>query len=181
MPKSSYPLSELAPRAEGSSELRVVVETPKGARNKYKYNEEKGFFELRKILPAGAVFPFDFGFVPSTRGEDGDPLDILILLEEPVFTGCVVGARLLGVIEAEQTSKEEGTQRNDRLIAVPSCSGEHDAYKSIEDVGEVLLRQIEHFFVSYNVIEGNQFSVLGRRGPERAEELIERGIAAFKR
>jgi inorganic pyrophosphatase len=179
MRTSSRPLDELPPIAAGSTDLQVIIETPKGTRNKYKYDEESGLFKLHKVLPAGAVFPFDFGFLPSTRGEDGDPLDMLLLLDEPVFTGCLVPTRLLGVIEAEQTS-EEGTERNDRLIGVAACSRDHAEDRSLKEVGDGLLQQIEHFFASYNAFDGKKFKVLGRHDAQHAHKLIEQGIAAFK-
>jgi len=110
-------LSQLPARDAASGLLNVVVDSPKGSRNKYKYEEDSGLWRLSKVLPLGMTFPFDFGFVPSTRGQDGEPLDVLILLEEPAFPGCVVPARLIGVLEAEQT--EDGrTVRNYRLLAV---------------------------------------------------------------
>jgi inorganic pyrophosphatase len=85
----------------------VVIETPKGSPNKLVFEPRRGAFVLKGVLPAGAVFPFDFGFVPSTRAEDGDPLDVLVLMDAAVFPGCIVPSRLIGVIEAEQT--EAGT------------------------------------------------------------------------
>src|SRR5262249_59130695 len=88
------------------------------SRTKFKYDEKHGLFIFDKALPIGQNFPFDFGFLPSTKGGDGDPLDILVLTDEPTFVGCLVHAKLLGVIEAEQTENGE-TNRNDRLIAVP--------------------------------------------------------------
>src|SRR3954468_15152110 len=95
------PLDQLA--AFERDELIVIVETPKGSQNKYEYEPRSGSFILAGVLPAGAVFPFDFGFVPSTLGEDGDPLDVLLLMDAAAFSGCIVYARLIGVIEAEQT------------------------------------------------------------------------------
>jgi inorganic pyrophosphatase len=100
-------------------ELTVIIETPKGSQNKYAYDPRFGTFVLDGVLPAGAVFPFDFGFVPSTIGDDGDPLDVLVLMDAAAFTGCIVASRLIGVIEAEQTENGK-TFRNDRLIA--GCS-----------------------------------------------------------
>src|SRR5689334_14657950 len=116
---SLHPLIALAraARTAGHDGINIVIETPRGCRNKFKFDEKLGVFRLNSILPAGSVFPFDFGYVPGTRAEDGDPLDVLLLLDEPVFTGCVVRARLIGVLEAEQ--RENGkAERNDRLIAV---------------------------------------------------------------
>ncbi len=153
--------------------LLVIVETPKGSRNKLSWNEEFGRFELTGILPAGAVFPYDFGFLPSTLAEDGDPLDLLLLLDDQTYPGVLVRSRLLGVIEAEQT--EDGkTERNDRLIAVAHSSRTHSHLKTIDDLDQNLLKEIEHFFCSYNEVKGKQFCVIGRGGPDRAREVIER-------
>lgn len=93
------------------------------------------------------MFPFDFGSIPGTVADDGDPLDVLVLMDEPVFSGCVVEARILGAIKAKQT-QNGATERNDRLIAVAAKSHTHGSLKSIEDVDKTLLTEIEHFFVS---------------------------------
>src|SRR5436190_6640997 len=82
--------------------IDVMVETPKGCRNKFKFDEKSGRFRLGSVLPAGSTFPYDFGFVPGTKAADGDPLDVLLLMDEPAFPGCLITARILGVIEAEQ-------------------------------------------------------------------------------
>src|SRR5262249_26353611 len=97
--------------------VHVIVDTPKGSRNKFKYDEALGLFRLGKVLPLGSSFPYDFGFIPATRAEDGDPVDILVFADEPTFCGCLVTVRLLGVIEAEQTEKGQ-TVRNDRLVGI---------------------------------------------------------------
>src|SRR5436190_11771989 len=101
----AHPLIELPTDDEESSLINAVIDTPKGSRKKYKYDEDLGLFLLRKELPRGASFPYDFGFIPGTRGEDGDPLDVLVLTDEPSFPGCLARVRLIGVIEAEQTEK----------------------------------------------------------------------------
>src|SRR4051812_36568224 len=98
--------------------VNVVIETPKGSRNKIAYDPQRKLFELKSVLPTGWAFPFDFGFIPGTRGEDGDPLDVLVLMDEPACTGCLVRSRLIGVIRAKQTERNGDRQRNDRLIAV---------------------------------------------------------------
>ena len=162
-------------------DLNVIVETPKGSRNKFTYDEELGLFKLGGVLPAGAVFPFDFGFVPATVGGDGDPLDVLLLMDESAFTGCLVRARLVGVIEAEQTERDGETTRNDRLIAVASESRTHKKVRSLGGLNENVLEEIEHFFVSYNEIKGKEFRPLGRFGPERARRLVEEGVKKFRR
>ena len=102
-------------------ELNVVIETPKGSRNKYNYDENLGLFKLGGVLPSGASFPFDFGFVPSTLGGDGDPLDVLVLMDESAFTGCLVRVRLVGVVEAEQTERDGETTRCSSVCAWASA------------------------------------------------------------
>ena len=155
----------------------VVIETPKGSPNKLAFEPRYGTFVLKGVLPAGAVFPFDFGFVPSTRADDGDPLDVLVLMDAPVFPGCIVPTRLIGVIEAEQT--EDGdTQRNDRLLAVAATSAAHRSIRTLSDLGKDLVAQIEHFFVSYNELKGKRFEVKRQAGQKRALTLV---TAAMKK
>jgi len=169
-------IGNLAAFDEESGDLNVIIETPKGSRNKFKYEQKQGLFKLGGVLPAGAVFPFDFGFAPSTRGGDGDPLDVLVLMDEPAFAGCLVPARLIGVIEAEQTERDGETMRNDRLIAVAADSHTHREVRSLEQVSDNLIKEIEHFFVSYNQVKGKEFKPLGRFGPDRAKQLVDEAI-----
>ena len=173
-------LSHLAPFAPDSSDLHVIIETPQGSRNKFEYDDELGLFKLGGVLPAGAVFPFDFGFVPSTTGGDGDPLDVLLLMDEAAFAGCLVVARLLGVIEAEQTEEDGETTRNDRLVAIVENSRNHKDVRSLNQLNGNLLDEMEHFFVSYNEMKGKKFKPLGRFGAERAKRLIEEGVRRFR-
>ena len=170
---------QLGARDERSGTVNAIVDTPAGSRNKYKYDEKRGLFHLHKLLPIGAAFPFDFGFIPGTRGEDGDALDVLILGEEPTFVGCLVTVRLLGIIEAKQTEKRK-TIRNDRLIVTPETEKIRPTARSLADVPKRVLTQIEHFFVSYNHAEGRVFTVLGRRGPRQAMKQIEQGVRLFR-
>jgi inorganic pyrophosphatase len=167
------PISKLLSFDRESGDLNVIIDTPKGSRNKFSWDEKRQLFALTGMLPTGAVFPYDFGFIPNTRGGDGDPLDVLVLMDEPAFTGCLVRSRLLGVIEAEQTEKGE-TERNDRIIAVASKSRTSGDLKSIADLNPKLLDEIEHFFISYNEVKGKKFKPLGRYGPERARKLVQR-------
>ncbi|MDD5581432.1 MAG: inorganic diphosphatase [Methylobacter sp.] len=161
-----------------SSNLNTLIETPKGSRNKFKYDEKHSLFKLGGVLPLGAVFPFDFGFIPTTLGDDGDPLDVLILMDDPAFPGCLVPGRLIGVVEANQTEDEQ-THRNDRLIAVAVDSRSHSRVHTLGDLNTNFIDEIEHFFVSYNEIKGKHFEVLGRFGPERARRIVEEGIKRF--
>ena len=171
---------KLAALDKESGHLNAIIDTPKGSRNKFKYDEELGLFKLSGMLPVGNVFPFDFGYIPSTKGDDGDALDILILMDEPAFTGCLVPAKLIGVIEAEQTEAQK-TTRNDRLIAVAADSRNHSHVRFLGDLNSNLLHEIERFFISYNETKGKRFEVLNRRGPDRAHDLVVAGMKKFRR
>lgn len=166
-------MSHLEPFDKDSGYVNAIIDTPKGSRNKFKFDEKIGMFRLGGPLPLGAIFPFDFGYIPSTNADDGDALDILILMDEPAFVGCLVPAKLIGVIEAEQT--EDGqTTRNDRLIAVAPASRNHSEVRFLGDLNSNLVHEIERFFISYNETKGKKFTVLGRSGPDAARILIEK-------
>lgn len=179
MSKNS-PFDKLTTFDKKSGELNVVIETPKGSRNKYAYDKDLGLFEMKGVLAVGHSFPFDFGFIPQTLGGDGDALDVLILMDEPAFAGCLIRARLIGVIEAEQTELDGRVERNDRLIAVASNSRVHKHIKSINDLNETLVDEIEHFFVSYNEAKGKKFKPLGRFAAQKAKSLVEKGLKGKK-
>lgn len=166
-------LEKLKPFNRRAGTLNVVIDTPKGSRNKYAFDFNVRGYRLKSVLPQGTVFPFDFGSIPGTVAEDGDPLDALLLMDEPAFAGCLVECRVLGVIEAEQTEKGK-TERNDRLIAVAADSHTHASLQSLSKVEPRLLDEIEHFFVSYNEARGKQFKPLTRKGPRTARRLIEK-------
>jgi inorganic pyrophosphatase len=150
----------------------VVVETPRGSRNKFTFEPDLGLFRLGKQLPAGAVFPFDFGFIPSTRSGDGDPLDALVLLDAPTFPGCLVRARILGVITGRQTGRSGRIVDNPRLIAVATKSNEFEDVKSLKHLPTPLVDEIVHFFVSYNAASGKVFEPTGRHGRRRARAIV---------
>ena len=160
--------------------LHAIIDTPKGSHNKYKFDADVGLFRMKSVLPAGAVFPYDFGDIPSTLGEDGDPVDVLVLMDEPAFVGCLVEARLVGVIAARQTENGK-TERNDRLIAVASESRAWQDIRTIGNLPDALVTEIEHFFVSYNQARGKRFEILGRRGPKIARRLVAEGEKRFRR
>jgi inorganic pyrophosphatase len=172
-------LSELETYDPETGEIQVIIETPRGSSNKFAYDVKDDLFRLKKVLPAGAVFPYDFGFIPSTLGEDGDPLDVMLFMDEPVFPGNLVTARLIGVIEADQ-SEDGKTVRNDRLIAVGSLSQDYRNIKELTDLDTNLVTQIEHFFVSYNQIEGKKFKPVGRPNAKQAHKLLDEGRKRFQ-
>ena len=160
------------------STCRAIIETPKGCRNKFDYDPESNLFVLGGLLPEGMMFPFDFGFIPSTLGEDGDPLDILVLMDAPAHVGCLMEVRIIGIITAEQT-EDGNTEANDRLLGVAIHSYDHSDLESIEDVSKTLLDQLEEFFISYNKQRGKKFRVTGTGGPKKALRFLKAGMKAY--
>jgi inorganic pyrophosphatase len=155
--------------------LRVVIETPKGSRNKFAFNTEEHIYELKKVLPAGMTFPYDFGFVPSTKADDGDPVDVLVLMDEPAFAGCILTCRPIGVIEGEQGDKKK-KERNDRIVAVEKDAHSWADIKTIDDLGKHFCHELEEFFVNYHKLSGEQYRVLGIKGPSQARRLVKSGM-----
>lgn len=154
---------------------RAIIETPKGSRNKFDYDPDSNLFMLGGLLPEGMMFPFDFGFIPSTLGEDGDPVDILVFMDAPAHVGCLIDVRLVGVISAEQI-QDGKKETNDRLLGVAIHSYDHEGVATIDDVSKTLLSQLEAFFVSYNKQRGKKFRVSGTSGPRKAIKLLKAGI-----
>ena len=172
-------LKTLSPQDPDTGLTVVVVDTPQGSRNKYKFDEQSCCFRLSRTLPAGFVFPGDFGSIPRTLAEDGDALDVLVLTETPSFSGCVMNVRLIGVIEAEQSSKGKKI-RNDRLIAVPETKVNKPKLESLADVDAGVVDGIEHFLAGYNLAQGRRFTALRRAGPSRARKLVKMAIKRFE-
>jgi len=172
--------SRLQSTDEGDSAIiQVVIETPKGSRNKYAFDPEQKVFELKKVLPAGMAFPYDFGFVPRTEAEDGDPVDVLVLMDEPAFPGCLLKCRLIGIIEGEQGDKKKMI-RNDRIVAVEKQNHSWADIKVIGDLGKQFLRELEEFFVNYHELSGEKFQVIDVKGPKEARKRIKDGIRAAR-
>jgi len=175
--------SALKPFDEHDKHLvRVVIETPKGSRNKYAFDDDERIFRLKKVLPTGMDFPYDFGFVPSTLAEDGDPIDVLVLMDEPAFAGCVLDCRLIGIIEGEQKDrKTKKKTRNDRIVAVQEDTHSYSALTHIDDLGKPFVRELEQFFVNYHQLSGHEFKVLDVRGPREARRRIDRARKAYRK
>ena len=164
----------------GDELLQVVIETPRGSRNKYSFDEKQNVFLLKAALPAGMVFPYDFGFVPRTVGEDGDPLDVLVLMDEPCFPGCALLARLIGVMEVDQIQNGK-SNRNDRLIAVAETAHIYSAFRNVDDIPEQTRTEISDFFSNYHKLQGKESKTLGWKGPNKARKLIEGGMNEVKK
>jgi len=171
MPKRKPVTGARRSASDVSSRIDVIIETPKGSRNKIKYDPSSRKFKLSKVMPEGMMFPYDFGFVPSTKAGDGDPLDVLVLTDEPLFPGCLVECKLIGAIESEQ--EEEGeTNRNDRLVAVAEQSLLYSEIKTLKDMNPKVLQQIDAFFVNYQKVRGIKVTILGHAGPQGAHQIL---------
>jgi inorganic pyrophosphatase len=171
----------LKPRDPDDDEItQVIIETPKGSRNKYSFDPDQKVFQLKRVLPAGMVFPYDFGFVPSTLAEDGDPVDVLVLMDEPAFPGCLLKCRLIGIIEGQQLDKK-GKNRNDRIVAIEQANHSYAFVQHIDDLGKKFVKELEEFFVNYHELSAKQFRVLDVRGPGEARRRIKDGMKAAKR
>ena len=167
----------IPPREAGSGRVHVVIDTPAGSRNKYKYDEDLDVFRISRVLPRGAAFPYDFGSIPGTRAEDGDALDVLVLHLAPAFPGCLVTVKLIGILHAEQ---REGSKiiRNDRLIGVVDTPVNPARLEDLQQLDKEDLRAIEHFFSSYNAFQGRPFDIRSRGGSGDAMQTLERAIHA---
>lgn len=157
--------------------LQVIIETPKNSRNKYSFDVDQHIFALKKVLPAGMGFPYDFGFLPRTIAGDGDPIDVLVLMDEPAFPGCLLRARLIGVIEGEQ---QDGGKpiRNDRLVAVADANHSYTKIKRLKDLPREFVKELETFFVDYHKLEGKTYKLLGCKGPAAAQTLVKQAQKA---
>jgi inorganic pyrophosphatase len=185
--KTTPTLIDLPVRDRETGDVTVVVETPKASRNKYKYDPECRALRLGAVLGEGLAFPYDFGFFPSTLGDDGDPLDVLLFLDHGVPPGTVATARLIGVLEVRQRAQggrnrgERKWKRNDRFFAVATHAHSHQHLETLDDLRPHLLDEVESFFVHYAGLNGKQLEVLARKGPRRAAKLLKAGTRAFER
>lgn len=153
--------------------IEVIVETPKGSQFKYKYDTIKERFEVNKALPVGLVFPYDFGFIPGTTGEDGDPLDVLIFSEFSFLQGTMIECKVMGSMKAEQTEGKE-TIRNDRIFVTPDIKGFYPVYESLKDIQKEKLKEIENFFIYYNSMQDKIFKPLGILTPKETMRIIKK-------
>ena len=175
----TQPRGELPALADHGA-VCVVIETPKGSRNKYAYEEGLGVFLLKGVLPEGSSFPYDYGYIPSTRGGDGDPLDILVIMDAHAFTGCVITVKVIGAIQADQTERDGRKERNDRLIGVATHAHTHDHVAALSDLRPQMVEEIEGFFQHYNRLAGKAFDPVRRSDAEDAMRLVHESIRAFK-
>jgi len=161
----------MPPAFTGKDSIHAIIETPRNSRNKFTYDKQTGLFMLKKSLAAGLSFPLDFGFIPNTKAEDGDPTDVLIFMEEPGFPGCVVECKVVGVMEAQQ-KKDGKLIRNDRVLGVACESRLFAGITKPAHVGDHFIKELINFFELYHEKEGSEYKVLDVAGPDKALKLI---------
>jgi inorganic pyrophosphatase len=166
----NLPLGEGAPNT-----VNAIVEVPAGQANKYEYDKHLQVFRLDRPLFASVHYPGDYGFIPSTQSTDGDPLDILILLQEPTFAGCLVEVRPVGALSMLDEGKAD-----EKILAVAASSPVHTTIRNHTDLAPHVLREIEHFFTIYKQLEGKHTEPRGWRDAAHAHNLIQASHQRFR-
>jgi inorganic pyrophosphatase len=180
MQVSEIDFHNLEPFDKKEKLINAIIETPKGSRNKIKFDQKLGIFKLSTILGEGLRFPYDFGFIPSTAGADGDPLDILLLMDEPTYPGILVEARPIGVVTARQEDKKDKI-RNDRLIAVADKSILFKHVKDIDDMHKEFIEQLGMFFKFYNDDKDREFDIIDIKGEKHARDIVKDAAKKFEK
>lgn len=160
-------LYDIDPGPETPEVVRMIVEIPKNSANKFEYDGKLGVFRLDRALYSPMHYPGDYGFIPGTLAEDGDPLDVLTLVTEPSFTGCLIEVRPVGVLY--MVDKQEHDQK---ILAVPNNNPRYDSIHTIDQIFPHLKREIEHFFTIYKELQGSKAEMNGWGGPKEARRLI---------
>jgi inorganic pyrophosphatase len=165
---------------DGGDVVHAIIETPRDTRLKYAFEPKFGVFQLRIVLAEGLQWPYDYGFVPQTLADDGDPIDILVLSDAPTFTGCLVECRIVGLIRLRKDGVE-----NDRLVAAPirrsGARQSADRYDDIDDVPKETIRGICRFLVEYSEEEGHEIEFKGVKSKKRAFAALEAAMAAYRK
>ena len=166
-------ISAIPARSSGGN-VNVFVEIPKDSQNKYEYDEDLGIIVLDRTLHSSVHYPTDYGFVPGTRGADGEHLDAMVMVDQSTFPGCLVEARIVGVLSIEFN---DGNPEQ-KLLGVPVREPRFAEYEDVSDAPGHLLKEIEHFFEVFKDLEGSDIGVLGWEGAKEAQKLLEEAIQA---
>ena len=161
-------------------DVHVVVETPRGSRAKFEYDPKLEAFILSKSLLTGLTYPDDWGFVPSTKAADGDPLDIMVIHDAATFPGIVLTCRIIGVLQIEQKSKGKA-ERNDRLFAVPRRSHSEQGLRDVRDLSKPIQQELEKFFIATDELEDKKLEIIGWKGPKIAMKAIKDSAKSFSK
>ena len=159
-------------------DIHAVVETPRGSRAKFAYDPKLKAFVLRKSLLTGLTYPYDWGFVPSTKADDGDPIDIMIVHDAATFPGLVMACRIIGILQIEQTAGGK-SERNDRLFAVPRRSHSEQGLRDVRELSKPVRQELEKFFIATEELEDKKLEILGWKGPKAGLQAINDAANAF--
>lgn len=170
-----HPLHELPSGPNPPSELNVVIEIPRGSRNKYELEKRSGLLRFDRLLYSAVYYPADYGFIPRTLADDGDPLDALVMVTEPTFPGCLIEVRPIGVFEMEDQAGFD-----EKILTVPLKDPLHDQYTSLDDLPPHFLREVEHFFRIYKDLEGIETSISGWKDRHSAQGVIGAAIDRYR-
>ena len=168
------------PAFTDAGDVYVVVETPRGSRAKFEYDPKLKTFTLSKSLLTGLTYPHDWGFVPSTKADDGDPIDVMVVHDAATFPGLVLTCRIIGVLQIEHKSKVKN-ERNDRLFAVPRDSHSEQALKDVSDLSKPIRQELEKFFKATDKLEDKTLTIISRKGPKVAVQAIKDATKSFKK
>lgn len=161
---------------KGTKKINVIIETPKNSSCKFTFEPDTQLYKINKVLPEGLKFPLHFGFIPNTKGEDGDPLDALVLMEGVSYPGSVLECKIVGAIKATQTERDKKSFRNDRIITVAEISQRYAKIRSLNDLDKYLVKEVTNFFISYNEMAGKKFKPLGNADAETTLRLIKKSM-----
>jgi len=166
---------ELLPGTDVPEILYAVIEIPKGSRNKYEYDKDLESFALDRVLYSSVSYPADYGFIPQTVYDDGDPMDILVLMDQTTFPGCIIKSRPIGVM-----GMIDGGDKDYKILAVPVDDPKYEDVKDIDDVPKHLLEEIAEFFKTYKNLENKKVEVLGWENAEIAKKEAIRSVELYK-
>ncbi len=167
---------ELEPGPEPPEIVYAIIEIPKGSRNKYEFDKKKGYFVLDRVLYTPFHYPTDYGIIPKTFCDDGDPLDIMVIMEQPTFPGCVIEVRPVALLKMIDSGDYD-----DKVLAVPTKDPRFENIKDMGDIPEHTFKEISHFFEHYKELEGKEVKILGWKDADHAKRVIESSIEYYKR
>jgi inorganic pyrophosphatase len=174
-PRNFHPWHDLPTGPNPPAEVTAVIEIPTNERNKYELDKTYGVFRLDRVLHSAVHYPGDYGFLPRTLGDDGDPLDVLVLMTIPVFTGCLVDSRPIGLFHLIDSGVAD-----EKVLAVPVGDPYSDGLNDLEDIPQHYLKEIEHFFRVYKDLEGTHTETRGFEGASAARSAINRAMASYR-
>ena len=165
----------LIPAQPEAGVINVLIEIPGGSKNKYEFDKDMNAFALDRVLFASVRYPFDYGFVPNTLADDGDPLDGMVMMDEPTFPGCVIAARPIGMLEMI-----DGGDRDEKILCVPAEDPRYKEVNSLKDIAPHRLEEIAEFFRTYKNLEKKETEILGWKDVDAVKPLVEECIKAYK-